>query len=145
MCQESNENATRALQPGSFMASLGMKCQAGNCIYNTTAPQPPPPPIPHEHHNLWVRWTRSEAQMVHFIVSENRSHFHAIWDLCVAFVSHMPDVSHLMYVIPVLSRIHASIQLFGVFRLLRRRPWACRPSIDENTCWVFCRLSCSRC
>ena len=31
------------------------RCQAGNCIYNTTAPQPPPPPIPHEHHHVFVR------------------------------------------------------------------------------------------
>ena len=38
------------------MASLGMHCMTGTCLYNETGPDPPrpPPPIPHEHHNKKV-------------------------------------------------------------------------------------------
>ena len=28
------------LQEGGFLASLGMQCQTGSCIYNTTSPPP---------------------------------------------------------------------------------------------------------
>ena len=48
------------LQEGAFLASLGMQCQTGSCIYNSTHPEPPgppappaPPPLPpHEHHDV---------------------------------------------------------------------------------------------
>ncbi|KAL0042544.1 hypothetical protein WJX79_003095 [Trebouxia sp. C0005] len=47
-------------QEGAFLASLGMQCQTGSCIYNSTHPEPPgppappaPPPLPpHEHHDV---------------------------------------------------------------------------------------------
>ena len=37
-----------ALQEGSFMASLGMKCTSGSCLYEPNGPAPPAP-VPHEH------------------------------------------------------------------------------------------------
>lgn len=48
------------MQEGSFLASLGMQCQTGSCVYNSTKPVPPgppappaPPPLPpHEHHDV---------------------------------------------------------------------------------------------
>ena len=48
------------MQEGSFLASLGMQCQTGSCVYNSSKPQPPgppapptPPPLPpHEHHDV---------------------------------------------------------------------------------------------
>lgn len=48
------------LQEGAFLASLGMQCQTGSCVYNSTDPVPPgppapptPPPLPpHEHHDV---------------------------------------------------------------------------------------------
>ncbi len=48
------------MQEGAFLASLGMQCQTGSCIYNSTHPEPPgppappaPPPLPpHEHHDV---------------------------------------------------------------------------------------------
>lgn len=48
------------LQEGAFLASLGMQCQTGSCIYNSTHPEPPGPPVPpappplppHEHHDV---------------------------------------------------------------------------------------------
>jgi len=42
-------------QEGSFMASLGMKCTAGGCLYDAGGPQPPAPPVPHEHKTNLVR------------------------------------------------------------------------------------------
>lgn len=37
------------------MASLGMKCTAGGCLYEAGGPQPPAPPVPHEHKTNLVR------------------------------------------------------------------------------------------
>lgn len=47
-------------QEGAFLASLGMQCQTGSCVYNSSHPAPPgppappsPPPLPpHEHHDV---------------------------------------------------------------------------------------------
>lgn len=48
------------MQEGAFLASLGMQCQTGSCVYNSSHPEPPgppappaPPPLPpHEHHDV---------------------------------------------------------------------------------------------
>ena len=48
------------MQEGAFLASLGMQCQTGSCVYNSSHPVPPgppappsPPPLPpHEHHDV---------------------------------------------------------------------------------------------
>ena len=48
------------MQEGAFLASLGMQCQTGSCVYNSSHPAPPgppappsPPPLPpHEHHDV---------------------------------------------------------------------------------------------
>ena len=48
------------VQEGAFLASLGMQCQTGSCVYNSSHPDPPgppapplPPPLPpHEHHDV---------------------------------------------------------------------------------------------
>ncbi len=53
-------SASLTMQEGAFLASLGMQCQTGSCIYNSTHPEPPgppappaPPPLPpHEHHDV---------------------------------------------------------------------------------------------
>jgi hypothetical protein len=49
-----SHEAVRDLQEGSFMASLGMKCTSGSCLYEPDGPAPPAP-VPHEHKTNLVR------------------------------------------------------------------------------------------
>lgn len=59
-CHDLSEGVFIILQEGAFLASLGMQCQTGSCVYNSSHPAPPgppappsPPPLPpHEHHDV---------------------------------------------------------------------------------------------
>eukprot|EP00208_Stichococcus_sp_RCC1054_P008188 CAMPEP_0206149676 /NCGR_PEP_ID=MMETSP1473-20131121/37907_1 /ASSEMBLY_ACC=CAM_ASM_001109 /TAXON_ID=1461547 /ORGANISM="Stichococcus sp, Strain RCC1054" /LENGTH=1805 /DNA_ID=CAMNT_0053547157 /DNA_START=182 /DNA_END=5600 /DNA_ORIENTATION=- len=53
-CEPQRDNETNAFQcyiaqEHSFMASLGMQCTTGGCIYDKAGPAPPMPPVPHHH------------------------------------------------------------------------------------------------
>lgn len=52
------------LQEGSFMASLGMKCTSGSCLYEPDGPAPPAP-VPHEHKTNLVRPAAAVSPMLH--------------------------------------------------------------------------------
>ena len=55
------------------MASLGMKCTSGSCLYEPDGPAPPAP-VPHEHKTNLVRPAAAAALGFMVQVSDPRKH-----------------------------------------------------------------------